>query len=303
MIESGSHTPGVDPAAFRLPPHTALRIELPEHDLRPFAGDYHVLDSEYPYAGNAVSWLLPAWPSIRVILADRPIALTIGRRTYDPLPTASLYGTTSRAMRMTTHGGVTIGISLKPLGWARLFATRADLHRDRVVPLAEVMAPALANELVTRLAVSDRGAGVKPILDDFLATHLGAPHPDEPLITQLAALIADEDTRDLGTACERVGINMVALRRLSTRYFGFPPKTLLMRTRFLRSLLRLMAAEDGADLTHIAPTYYDASHFIRDANRFLGTTPRRFLKEYKGSYPHAVLRARALVGEADRRGR
>ena len=299
MIESGSHVPGVDAAAFGLPPHTALRIELPSPALSPFLADYHVLDSEGPRAHGAETWMLPAWPAIRVILGDRPISLRLGRRNYDPLPVASLYGTTSRAMRMTTHGGVTVGIGIKPLGWARFFRPKAELFRDQVVPLGRVMEPRLVDELVAALRACDQGPAVKPLLDGFFGRLCGPPCPDEELIRRLGALIADEETHDLATASERIGIPPVALRRLAARYFGFPPKTLLIRTRFLRSLLRMMAAGDDLDYRLIAPTYHDASHFLRDADRFLGMTPKRFAR-LDNQYLKAILRARAVVARAAR---
>lgn len=301
MIESGTHTPGVSVAEWRLPPHTALRFELPAPELRGCVADYHVLDSEGPEAEGAVSWLLPAWPAIRVILTDRPIRLTVGNRRYDPLPTASLYGTTSRVMEMVSNGGVTVGVGLRPAGWARLFGEGADRFRDRVVPLAELMDPVLVCDLVERLRASDQGPAVKGILDGFLAAALGPPHPEEERIARLSALVADEEVADLVTASERAGIGADALRRLSVRYFGFPPKTLFIRTRFLRSLVRMMAAGPDADYSKVGAGYHDASHFLRDADRFLGMTPRRFLRHYENPYPRAVLRARMLVAEAARR--
>ena len=39
MIESGSHTPGIDPARFGLRPDTALRYERPAAALEGLVGD------------------------------------------------------------------------------------------------------------------------------------------------------------------------------------------------------------------------------------------------------------------------
>lgn len=298
MIESGTHTPGVDARDFALPPSTALRYELPAPALRDCVADYHVFDSDGPDAVRAVNFLLPSWPAIRLIMTDRPIRLEVGRRVYDPVPRYALYGTTSRAMRMVTNGGVTIGVALKPLGWARLLNRRADLHRDRVVPLGDVIPSRAVTELVARLRASDQGPAVKGVLDEFLHDRLGPPHPDEEVIRQLTAAINDDQTFDLATTCERAGVAPATMRRISIRHLGFPPKTLLIRTRFLRSFGRIMM--DGADYSAIAPTYFDASHFLRDANRFLGMTPKRFLEQIENPYAQAVLRARALVLAADR---
>lgn len=297
MIESGSLTPGVDPAAFGLPPGTALRYEQPAPALAPYILNYHVFDSEDSWQ-DAENWLLPAWPAIRIVLADRPIRLQIGSWDYNPLPVASLYGTASKAMRMTTNGGVTIGAEIGPLGWARLFRGSADAVRDRVVPLDVAMPGADITRLVAALRASDRGAAVKPILDHFFHQALLPPSPDEALIRTILALLLDPATRDIDGAAALAGISASQLRRLSTRYFGFPPKTLLLRARFMRTLLGMLETGQTRALPADSP-YHDMPHFLRDARRFIGTTPRRFLARDL-PYLHANLRARRLFVAAVR---
>ncbi|MGH6617061.1 hypothetical protein [Sphingomonas sp.] len=294
MIESGTHTPNVSVESFGLPPHTALRYERPDPRLAAYLTDYHVLDSDESGVGTNIEWMLPSWPAIRVILADNPIALTIGGTTYDPMPEAALYGTTSKAMRVRTAGGVTIGAGITPLGWSRLFRGPADQYRDRIVSLDTVMPAGVVEELVSRLRASDQALDVKDILDRFFLNHMGPRDRNEGEIRALMALIVDDATQDLSTAAARIGIDARRLRRLATRHFGFPPKTLLLRARFLRSFLKMFAIRDHADYSLIATTYHDASHFLRDANRFLGMTPRRFMA-MKTPYLDAVLRARAAV--------
>ncbi len=293
MIESGSHTPGVSVEAFGLPDNAALRFEQPDARLAGYLTDYHVLDSIEPDGVPAIDWMLPSWPAIRIFLSERRLAVTLRRRTYDPIPVASLYGTTSQALQVTTNGGVTIGIGIGALGWARLVRRPADAYRDRITPLGEVLPAALVDALVAELRASDQGPAVKGILDAFFLDHLGPPDPDEPAIRQLAALIVDDETQDLASAAAAVGISEVQLRRLSTRHFGFPPKTLLIRTRFLKSFVRMMAS-GRADYSLIARSYHDVPHFLRDAQRFLGMTPRRFIALDTPKLD-AALRARAAV--------
>lgn len=139
MIESGSSFVGVDPSTWQVPAATAFRIELPAPDLCELFSDYYVMDSDAQVHADAVSCALPAWPMIRIIVSAGPTALRLGPRCYDPLPAAALYGTSTRAMQTTAHGGVTVGVGLTPLGWSRLFALSADQVRDRVVPLADLI--------------------------------------------------------------------------------------------------------------------------------------------------------------------
>lgn len=294
MIESGSHTPGISVEAFELPPNTALRYEHPDPRLARYITDYHVLDSIEIDAGGVVEWMLPSWAAIRIVLADDPITIRLGNRIYDPVPTASLYGVTSRALEISTLGGVTVGAGLTPMGWARMLRTSADMFRDRITPLDELLPCEVVDTLVASLRASDRGPAVKGILDEFFLRQMGPPHPDEPLIEQINGLILDPDITNLTTAAAAIGINEPHLRRLSKRHFGFPPKTLLMRTRFLRSMVALIRHGAPADYSALGDDYHDTSHFLRDAGRFLGMTPRRFMA-MKTPYLDAALRARAQV--------
>jgi len=291
MIESGSHSPGISADMFRLPPHTALRYERPEASLRDHLASYFVLDSEHPYVTS--EWMLPSWSKIWFVFTDEPVKVRIGNRRYD-LPQAALCGVTSRAMPVAARGGVTIGVDVSPLGWARLFSQSAEALRDRVTPLQELMRPPWVDELTMALGDSDRALDVKGILDAFFASRMPGPHPDEPIVARIMALLVDDGIADLATAAAEVGIDPRALRRLSKRYFGFPPKTLMMRTRFLRSFLAMLGRGAQADPGWVPPAYHDASHFIRDAKRFLGMTPRQFLS-LDAPFLHAALRARALV--------
>jgi AraC-like DNA-binding protein len=297
MIESGSLTPGVSVDDFGLPPGTALRIELPAPALRPFVDHYHVLDSDRGMWTDAVSWALPSWPIIRFSF-DAPMVMRLGNRVYDPMPTAALYGFTSRAREVRTQGGVTVGAGLTPLGWARLFSVAADSLRDQVVPLAEVIAADRVAATEAALGASPLNGEVAAILDAFFAPLLATPARGEPAIATLMRLIADDSVHDIGTASARAAMHPTALRRLSTRYCGFPPKTLLVQERFMRSLRRMLLAGGPPDYSTIAPTYFDKSHFLRDAGRFLGMTPRRFLA-HEHRYTRAVIRARRLVETAD----
>jgi len=297
MIISGSLVPGVDPASFALPDATAFRLEMPDAALRDYISDYHVYDSDGSQYSGAREYMLPSWPAIRICLADKPMGVELGDTRYDPLPVAALYGTTTRAMLATPHGGVTIGASLTPLGWARLFSCPASVVRDRIVPLESCMNRKLVTELVSSLRNSNQSTEVKAILDGFFLRHMRPVHRDDAAIRQLMQLINDPRTGDLASESERVGISAKQLSRLSNRHFGYPPKRLLMRTRFMRSFLPMFCNGRKCDFSLIDDDYVDASHFLRDARRFLGTTPARFMR-HPTPYLDAVLRARRIVQQA-----
>jgi AraC-like DNA-binding protein len=293
MIESGTHTPGISAADFRLPPHTALRYEQPAPALRRYVTSYFVLDSEPVDPPMTSELMLPSWAQIWIIMTGAPIKVVIGNRRYEPVPAAVLYGVTSRAIPVTAQGGVTIGVDISPLGWARLFHQSAEALRDRVTPLDQLMSPAMVAELASSLAASDQALDVKDILDDFFTRHMAAPHRDEPLIEQIMRLIANPCVTSLEAAAADSGVSAHTLRRTSQRYFGFPPKTLIIRARFLRAFVPMLLTRDTDNKT-IPAGYYHRSHFLRDAERYLGMTVKRFMA-VDTPYLDAALRARQMI--------
>lgn len=295
LIESGSHVPGVDPADFGLPHLTALRYELPSDALAPFVADYHVLDSIRVPGELPCEYMLPNGPAIRIILADHPMVLMVGKEAGVTLPPASLYGPMSRAAAMEVGtGGVTVGITLTAAGLARLGRVDAYALRDSVVPLETFVAPDAVERLTRQLLASDQGPAVKGIFDDALPQWFARPHPHEAELMRISALLATPGIATVQEARERLGIHQRRLERLSRQYFGFSPKLLFRRARLLRSIVALKLAGPPFDLSLIDPDYHDHSHFTRDAHRFLGMAPMRFLK-LPNHYIDAALRARVIV--------
>ena len=142
-------------------------------------------------------------------------------------------------------------------------------------------------------ALSD-DAMIKPFLDDVLEPLFQRRHPQEELIRAFAALTVTDGVIEMQDVADRLGIETHALRRLATRHFGMLPKMLLRRARFLRSFIRLIRPDGHVDYSAIDSSYFDASHFLRDATTFLGTTPRRFLAS-ETLFLKSSLRARAAV--------
>ncbi|RXD05625.1 hypothetical protein EQZ23_11285 [Sphingomonas sp. UV9] len=294
-VAGGTNTTDVEEAVFAMPAGMAIRYDRPAAALADFITGYHVYrSSAAPDGEGQVDWFLPATANVRIAIDAGPISVSIGRRTFDPLPAASLFGPTSQALKATTHGGVMIGFGISALGWGRLMRRRADDFRNQIVPLEDVLGHGFTHRLVAALQAAADDAEIAPILDALLLERLGPPHRDAPLVRQLMEILASDGPADMASAAARLDIATHALRRLSVRHFGFPPKMLLMRARFLRSLLRLMAAGEAADYSLIDDSYFDASHFLRDSGTFLGMTPRRFMALTK-PFLEASLRARDAV--------
>lgn len=299
LIDSGTLTPGVSAADFHLPAGTALRCERPADGLRRFVGGYFVMDAVSDYQALGLEWMLPTYAQIWVVLTAGPMNIGIRRRRYAKLPKTFLYGPSSQAMPIKSTGGVTVGIEITPLGWARLVAASAEEVRDQLVPLETMIPPdrvtvlalSLAQTRAQTRAASGRGDGVKEALDTFFADAMAVPHRDEAAIVMVMRIIADDTTASVAEACAAHGIDPRLAARIARRYFGFPLKLLIMRSRFLHALMPML--ENGTT-DGVPAGFYDRSHFLRSAKQFLGMTPKQYLAQ-KSVYVSAVARARRLV--------
>ena len=292
IVNGGTHTPGVPASAFALGPGMAIRYDQPAGPLAAAVTGYTVYHADSTDA--RIDWFLPAPAMICTTVKAGRLTTQIGSRIVTPPPGPFLIGPSSIVQRATTHGGSMVGIGLSAAGWARLTHRRAsDLH-NRVVPLSSVIDPPLAERLGDALAAAPDDGAVKSLLDGILPDLLTREHGDDPAIHALMAAIVTDGLIDVCDVARRLALEPFTLRRLSLRYFGMPTKLLLRRARFLRSLLPMLSDEGRLDRARIDSSYHDMSHFLRDSNAFLGTTPRRFLAQTT-PFLLASLRARAAV--------
>lgn len=292
--KGGTETPGIEPALFDMPAGMAIRYDQPADELGAYLTGYHLYAATGPQAMGMENWFLPGTANVRIVLDAGPIAVTIGGRRFDPMPQLSLFGPTSHALHTVTNGGIMIGFGISALGWSRLFDAPASRYRNRIVRLSDAARPGFAERLLTVMHGVRDEHGVKAALDRFLAEELGPPPEDAALIKRLADLITDDTPGGVAQAAQAWGMPQDLLRRLCNWHFGFLPKTLLIRSRFLRSLVPLIEAKGELDYSTIDPAYVSASHFLRDAKATLGTTPRRFAA-VDNKFLIASLRARAAV--------
>ena len=263
-------------AEQRLQGDGIARYERPAGSIRDFITGYHFYSA--PRGQPRDDWFLPGAANIRVSWFAKPIAVTIGDRHYDPLPPAALFGPTSRALHARTRGGFMVGIGISALGWGRLFSQSADSVADRIAPLDAMWPQEDIAALVSLLQRHDVATPVAPLLDRFLRPRLLQERRDEVLIAKLAALVLREDVMAVGAIVEALGVDEARVRRLAYRYFGFSPRHLIRRAKFLRSIISVTQSGTTPTRTAIDESYSDHSHFIREAHRFLGMTPGQFVE-------------------------
>ncbi len=275
-----------------MPAGMAIRYDMPDPRLAVFVTGYTAYSAESRQP--QVDWFLPAPVMLGIALDAGPIHPRIGSRTFAPMAQASLIGPTSRPLSVTTHGGTMVGIGISAAGWAALTGRSAVDFHNRIVPADTVFDPAVVRRMIDALTAVPDKAALRPVLDELFLPLFTRVDPHDSEIRALMRLVVRPGMSEVGELAAELDITASTLRRLSQRYFGMSSKLLLRRARFLRSFVQLFVSGNPTDVSAIDPSYHDMPHFLRDANTFLGTTPRRFM-QLANPFLEASVRARAAV--------
>jgi methylphosphotriester-DNA--protein-cysteine methyltransferase len=201
----------------------------------------------------------------------------------------ALYGPTDRRGVVVTEGGKTVGFGLTPLGWDRLIGTDAGAMANRMRDIqGELGVPPQLLQQAFEADGDDDGPGVAR-LDRLLVDLLAARPPCDPLV-----LAADRVLRrrppDVARFAAEVGVPPRTLHRLCLRAFGFAPKRLLRRQRFLETLGLIRVSADTPFSALLDEQYHDQAHFNRDFRDFMGMTARQYAQT-----PRALMAAAAMA--------
>jgi AraC-like DNA-binding protein len=271
-------------------PGLSVRYHLPAPALRNLVSAYFLaaIDDE----AEIEDLLQPQWASIQFVLTGR-WSTNLGDQRLDPMPDAVVVGPTSHALRVHGTGPTTtVGAGILPLGWARLVGRPADTFADQVAPLDALFGEA-AGDLLDGLRRDQSDAAKVTRLDDFLLDRMKARPEVSCATVQAHRLLLDSATASVEGFARAMGITVRQLERLCRKAFGFPPKLLLRRQRFLRTLSSMRGHPEEPWSELLDDSYVDQSHFNKDFHRFLGMSPSAYF---------ALPRALAQAG-ADARAR
>lgn len=280
-----------------------VRFALPKAELRPFITTYYCTEVICGPNEWLEDYLHPEWANFR-FLSHAPTQGAIGNQPIIRSPSFAVAGPTSQATRFRMSAGRAWGIGLLPLGWASFVPENAGDYADRYadgrldpafaafVPLADALAKALAHAPAASGGNFDEELA---IIETHMAQLFSMRLPADPAILALNDALVDPQLTTVAELTCRLGMNVRSLERLSSRAFGFAPKLLLRRQRFLRSLARFMLDPSLKWLGAIDCHYHDQSHFVRDFKRFMGMSPSAYAKLEK---PLLVAAARARMEAA-----
>ncbi len=271
-----------------------VRIVPPAEALRPFITAYYTLEIESD--GPVSDYLLPEWANLRLIHRGS-FDVGKGPDDYVALNSAVATGPTTQPIFVRATSAKAFGVGVLPAGWTRFGWASARKFADLYPPLSTLLGPsgiafeaeiATAGELDAQTVIADRY---------FTALLDGQPvSPDQEAVAQLNRVLNEPDTTTVEQICARMGMSQSRLARLSTRRFGFPPKLLLRRQRFLRMLATLHVRPYEEWREFLDPHYVDQSHFIRDFKYFLKMSPRAYLALPRPIQQPAIAQRAQVIG-------
>ncbi|ALE17968.1 Transcriptional regulator, AraC family [Altererythrobacter epoxidivorans] len=276
-----------------------IRFALPSRELQPFVTTYYCTTVEAPsLIGWQEDYLHPEWGNIR-ILPEGMSQHSIAGAPMEQTPAFVAAGPTSRATRFRMGSGRNWGIGLLPLGWAKFIDAPAGDYADRVADADTDPAFAVFRPLADELRASNGDFEDElAIIERHMAALVERPVNDVESITALNAALVDPDVTTVADLAEATGLKIRTLERLSRRAFGFSPKLLIRRQRFLRSLAQFMLDPSLKWLTAMDYHYHDQAHFVRDFKRFMDMTPSAYAKQDHPLLAAAAKARAAIAGEA-----
>jgi len=262
-----------------------VRFHRLSPELEPYFTALYSFDVRCDPGAEIRDFLHPEWSTMRFFVRGSP-----PRASFVPEPSEltgpfPVSGPSSRAIDFSLTSARIWGLGLLPLGWARFCQTPACEIADKIVDGAKHPALAPFRQLYDLIdAYADDFDAVARKVDSFLLDMDLSPVPAQEQILACQAALRDPAVAQVEALAARVGVSRRSLERLCARYFGFPPKMLLRRQRFLRSLATYMLGHKGNWSKALDGQYYDQAHFVREFRRFMGMSPTAYAE-----MPHPIL--------------
>lgn len=271
-----------------------VRIVPPAEALRPFVTAYYTLEIESDVP--VIDYLIPEWTNLRLIHRG---SFNVGSGPFDckPLSGPVATGPTTKPIYISATSTAAFGIGVLPTGWARFGWPNARQFADRYPPLETLIGPT-AHDLMRDISLESSFEAQCAIADSYFLALLADKREsaDSQAVASLQHMLNGLDVTSVEQLADQMGLSQTRLARLCVRYFGFPPKLLLRRQRFLRMLaiLNFQPYETWRDF--LDPHYVDQSHFIRDFKYFLTMSPRAYLALPRPIQQPAIRQRAEVIG-------
>jgi AraC-like DNA-binding protein len=263
----------------------SVRFHEPPADLAGLFTTFYRVEFTCP-EGRVSDALHPEWSGLRFFDGACP-ETRVGEGPWLKDADFTAMGPSSLPIAFTIGTCCMWGVGLLPQGWATFMRAPACDFANRIYDgrKTEAFQPfaALADSL--EFAASSELADLERIIAFFRSLRERSPAPDRR-VKAIHEMLLDPELPDVAMLADRCGMNQRTMERLCRRYFGFPPKLLLRRQRFMRSLSKFMLDPSLGWIGALDSLYFDQSHFVRDCHTFLGMAPSEY-----AALDHPVLTA------------
>lgn len=246
----------------------------PPADLEGCFTTFYHMNLEVSHGRTVTDYLQPEWANIRFFDRATPSASIAATSASGARFSAT--GPSSRPTRFELGSTRMWGVGFLPLGWAHYFdveaSTLANCVSDgaghpvfgRFAPLVDVLCD----------PVLDEQSQLDAIIDTMRT--LARPSRDDDKIRRVHRALVDEGPSTVGDFAEQANMNIRTLERVCGRYFGFAPKLLMRRQRFMRTLSAFMLGESSTWSKVIDAHYHDQAQFTREFHEFMTMNPSEY---------------------------
>lgn len=176
------------------------------------------------------------------------------------------------------------GIGLLPLGWARFVDAEAQGLVNVLCDGAQH--PAFAKFDGMSDVLCDPDVSEEQQLELIVETmqRLMRPNRDEAKVMRVHRALVSPELQSVSDLADASGMSIRTLERVSRRYFGFTPKLLMRRQRFMRSLSDWMLHDSKRWTEAMDEHYHDQAQFTREFHEFMTMNPSEY-----ASIDHPIL--------------
>ncbi len=247
----------------------------PSLSLQTVVTTYYHYAAHIPDRVSVSDKLLGERANIRFLIAGKVLVAT-RKRTLEKTPSALAFGPNSYPTTVNFKGSFEIfGVGISTVGWDSLFDIPQACLADDVIDFTDLIGKYDSDIIINNLRACMSVADMAMSMDGFLSSRLlkRGGLKFSPAIRAIEDVLESKNINKVEELAEEVDLSLRQLERLTTENFGYSPKLLLRRQRFLRAVkaLRKMDRTDWQD--KVANEFYDQSHLIKEFHRFAGETP------------------------------
>lgn len=174
----------------------------------------------------------------------------------------------------------TFAICFYPHGFANFVNISLENLVDKEIAITKLFGELPAKKLEQKIGNASNTPKRIKIIEEFLLNKLNEHTTIDSIVKKTVdILISTNGSSSIHTILKQDLSKRRQLERNFKKQIGISPKQLGKVIR-LQAALKIMLEDNADNLTNIAyrSDYFDQAHFIKDFKKFIGTTPKDFLK-------------------------